>query len=49
MSVGQGLAIIGVWLFPCACAFSKWVSSKGWVQSIYVAIVMTLWLNSCQP
>ena len=49
MTVGQGLAIIGVWLFPVACSFSKYVNNSGWNRSIVIAVVMTWWLSVGLP
>ncbi|MDB4311823.1 hypothetical protein N9937_00170 [bacterium] len=44
MSIGLGIAIAGVWLFPTACALSRVVSSWGFNISIAAAVGTTYML-----
>jgi len=42
MDLGTGIAIGGVWLFPAACALSKYVYTNGLWISILCAVVVTI-------
>ena len=46
MSIGTGIAILGIWLFPCACAVSRNVNSSGFFLSFIAALAATYWLAS---
>jgi len=42
MGIGTGLAIIGIWLFPVACAMSEQVKGEFMSKSSSVAVTFTL-------
>lgn len=44
MTVGSGLAIIGIWLFAAVCAVSKNVTSAGFFLAMMVALAATLFI-----
>lgn len=44
METGLGIAIAGIWLFPCACAVSKNITSGGLYMAIFVASTVTFFL-----
>ena len=41
MSIGTGIAILGIWLFPSLCAISKTVTGYGFLISVAVASILT--------
>ncbi len=45
MSIGTGIAIAGVWLFPVACALAPKVTGVGFILAILVAAVATAFLG----
>lgn len=42
MEIGTGLAIIGIWLFPVACAMSTQVHGSFMKSSSIVAVILTV-------
>ena len=41
MDIGTGIAIAGVWIFPTACTFSKYIDGGGWLISVIIALSIT--------
>lgn len=44
MSIGAGIAIVGPWLFAAACALSRDITAAGVALSLFVAVVVTLFV-----
>ena len=42
MSIGAGIAIVGIWILPAACALSQWVTGVGYIFAVVVATILTL-------
>jgi hypothetical protein len=45
MSTGTGIAILGVWLLPAACALSPTIGTYGYRGSLIMAIIATVLLS----
>ena len=45
MDIGTGIAIAGVWVMVGAVALSKTITSYGWVLSLVIAIIVTVYLK----
>lgn len=45
MSIGNGIAIAGVWIFVAAAVYSKYVSGFGVWLALVVGVGMTLLLR----
>lgn len=48
MNIGTGIAVVGIWLFPCVCALSKSITSKGLKESVVVASIFTIFITQQQ-
>ena len=48
MDIGTGLALIGIWAYPTACALSTDITNSGLNKSVRTAVILTLLLTQ-QP
>ena len=48
MDIGTGLAVIGIWAYPCACALSTDITASGLGKAKTLAITFTV-LVTQQP
>lgn len=44
MDIETGIAILGVWLLPSACAISKNITGAGFLLSAIVALGLTIYI-----
>ena len=45
MDIGTGIALVGVWVYPAACAVSKSVTAVGLTNSVNKATALTVLLT----
>ena len=42
MDIGTDIAIVGIWLFPTACALSRTITTQRVSASLIIAFIFTL-------